>query len=69
MEAIWEYESAIKGIQKAIDDHSSARDIEGKEIFSYIFNIETIDAVLQDLMEKGLKVQYGERIGKSIIFA
>lgn len=69
MEQIWEYESALKGIQKAIDDHSSARDIANNEIFSYIFNIETIDAVLQDLMEKGLKVQYGERIGKSIIFA
>lgn len=69
MEQIWEYESALKGIQKAIDDHSSARDIANNEIFSYIFNIDTIDAVLQDLMEKGLKVQYGERIGKSIIFA
>ena len=69
MEQIWEYESALKGIQKAIDDHSSARDIANNEIFSYIFNIETIDAVLQDLMEKGLKVQYGERIGKTIIFA
>ena len=69
MEAIWEYESAIKGIQKAIDVHSSARDIGGKEIFNYIFNEATIDAVLQDLMENGLKVQYGERIGKSIIFA
>ena len=69
MEQIWEYESALKGIQRVIDDHSSARDIANTEIFSYIFNIETIDAVLQDLMEKGLKVQYGERIGKSIIFA
>ena len=69
MEQIWEYESALKGIQKAIDDHLSARDIANTEIFSYIFNIETIDAVLQDLMEKGLKVQYGERIGKTIIFA
>ena len=69
MEQIWEYESALKGIQKAIDDHSSARDIANNEIFKYIFNVNTIDAVLQDLMEKGLKVQYGERIGKTIIFA
>ncbi len=69
MEAIWEYESAIKGMEKALDDHSSARDIANNEIFSYIFNEATIDAVLQDLMENGLKVQYGERIGKSIIFA
>ncbi len=69
MEAVWEYESVIKGMEKAIDGHSSARDIANNEIFSYIFNIETIDKVLQDLMENGLKVQYGERIGKSIIFA
>ena len=69
MEQIWEYESALKGIQKAIDDHSSARDIANNEIFKYIFNVNTIDAVLQDLMENGLKVQYGERIGKTIIFA
>ena len=69
MEQIWEYESSLKGIQKAIDDHSSARDIANNEIFKYIFNINTIDAVLQDLMENGLKVQYGERIGKTIIFA
>ncbi len=65
MEQIWEYESSLKGI----DDHSSARDIANNEIFKYIFNINTIDAVLQDLMENGLKVQYGERIGKTIIFA
>ena len=56
MEAVWEYEEEV-------------RDISGSEIFSYIFNEGTIDAVLQDLMENGLKVQYGERIGKSIIFA
>ena len=69
MEAIWEYESAIKGMQKVFDERSSVRDIENNEIFNYIFNEATIDAVLQDLMENGLKVQYGERIGKSIIFA
>lgn len=45
------------------------RDIDSSEIFSYIFNKDTIDAVLQDLMENGLKVQSGERIGKTIIFA
>ena len=69
MEAIWEYEGAIKGMQKVLEDHPAARDIANNEIFSYIFNIDTIDAVLQDLMENGQKVQYGERIGKSIIFA
>ncbi len=57
LELVWEYEQ-IEG-----------RDIANSEIFSYIFNQDTIDAVLQDLMENGLKVQSGERIGKSVIFA
>ena len=69
MEQIWEDESALKGLETVIDDHSSARDIASNEIFNYISNINTVDAVLQDLMENGLKVQYGERIGKTIIFA
>ena len=45
------------------------RDINNNEIFTYIHNLDTIDKVLQDLMENGLKVQSGERIGKTIIFA
>lgn len=45
------------------------RNIESSEIFRYIFNIDTVDKVLQDLMQNGLKVQNGERIGKTIIFA
>ena len=57
LELVWEYEQ-IEG-----------RDIANSEMFSYIFNEDTIDAVLQDLMEHGLKVQSGERIGKSVIFA
>lgn len=57
LELVWEYEQ-IEG-----------RNIANSEIFNYIFNEDTIDAVLQDLMENGLKVQSGERIGKSVIFA
>ena len=44
-------------------------DINNNELFTYIHNINTIDKVMQDLMENGLKVQSGERIGKTIIFA
>lgn len=41
-----------------------------KDLFyKQIMNTGTIDAVLQTLMNDGLKVQNGERIGKSIIFA
>ena len=78
MEAVWEYEMAMKELDtysktaaepQVAYGNQFVRDINNNEIFSYIFNEATIDAVLQDLMENGLKVQYGERIGKSIIFA
>ena len=45
------------------------RDIDNNEIFRYIYNEDTIDKVLQELMEKGLRVDSGEKIGKTIIFA
>jgi len=35
----------------------------------FVFNEATVDRVLQDLMERGIKVAGGDRIGKTIIFA
>jgi type I restriction enzyme R subunit len=35
----------------------------------FVFNQQTVDTVLQDLMERGIKIEGGDRIGKSIIFA
>ena len=64
MEQIWEYEATRRALEGG-----EPRDIRNNELFTYIHNIETIDLVLQDLMENGLKVQDGERIGKTIIFA
>ncbi|MBQ1659366.1 MAG: DEAD/DEAH box helicase family protein [Clostridia bacterium] len=69
MEEIWEYEKTRKALDDVLGEEDYHRDIANKEIFNYIFNEDTIDAVLQDLMENGLKVQCGERIGKTIIFA
>lgn len=66
IEKIWEYEKLAKAVN---GDDRKGRDIESKEIFTYIFNADTIDKVLQDLMSHGLAVQGGERIGKTIIFA
>ncbi len=66
LEKVWEYEKAKKDIDPDSEYH---RDIEKGEIFKYIFNIDTIDNVLQDLMNNGLKVQSGDLIGKTIIFA
>ena len=65
LEKVWEYEAA----NSDPDSPLQPRDIESNEIYKYIFNTKTIDLVLQDLMENGLKVDSGEKIGKSIIFA
>ena len=35
----------------------------------FVFNEDTVDTVLQDLMERGIKTEGGDRIGKTIIFA
>jgi type I restriction enzyme R subunit len=43
--------------------------IESSALNSWVFNEDTIRKVLQTLMDKGLKIDYGEKIGKTIIFA
>ena len=65
LEQVWEYEQ----VNKDPDEEWEPRDIAEKEIYKYIYNTDTIDQMLQDLMEHGLKVQSGEVIGKTIIFA
>jgi type I restriction enzyme R subunit len=66
LEQVWEYEKAKNALDPDAEYH---RDIESNEIFKYIFNLDTIDKVLQDLMTNGLKIQSGDQIGKTIIFA
>ena len=66
MESIWKYEKAKLNIP---DDELYKRNIEHDELFSYIFNENTVDKVIIDLMENGLKVNGGDTIGKTIIFA
>ena len=43
--------------------------IPSSDLNKFVFNELTVDTVLQDLMERGIKVAGGERIGKTIIFA
>lgn len=43
--------------------------IESGAINSWIFNEDTIKKALATLMKDGIKVDYGEKIGKTIIFA
>ena len=66
LEKVWDYEKMLKGIDPNAEYH---RDIEGNEIFRYLINDDTIDNVLSELMENGLKIKSGEDIGKTIIFA
>lgn len=67
MEQIWEWEA----LQDAIDPERDPepRDIGNSEIFKYVYNTATIDNMLNELMSKGLRVESGEKIGKTIIFA
>ena len=43
--------------------------ISSEALNNWLFNANTIDQVLQTLMEKGIKVEGGDKLGKTIIFA
>ena len=44
-------------------------DISSSAINTWLFNTDTIDRILKELMEKGLKIEGGDKLGKTIIFA
>ena len=43
--------------------------VEASDLNRWLFNADTVDKVLEHLMTNGLKVEEGDRLGKSIIFA
>ena len=43
--------------------------IDAQALNKWLFNADTVDIILKTLMEHGLKVAGGDRIGKTIIFA
>lgn len=51
------------------DDDTITDDIESSAINAWLFNADTIDKVLKELVEKGIKVEGGDKLGKTIIFA
>ena len=51
------------------DDESLPSFIPSEKLNRFVFNQQTVDLVLQDLMTKGIKVGEGDRIAKTIIFA
>ena len=51
------------------EDFEGAEFIPSAALNRFIFNQNTVDIVLNDLMENGIKTAGGDRIGKTIIFA
>lgn len=43
--------------------------IPSAQLNKFVFNEKTVDTVLQDLMERGIKVEGGDKLGKTIVFA
>ncbi len=55
--------------EEKFGDDDGFKDIESNAINEWLFNKETIDHVLVELMDKGIKVAGGDKLGKTIIFA
>ncbi|MFT8341675.1 MAG: DEAD/DEAH box helicase family protein [Clostridium beijerinckii] len=51
------------------DDETVGEEISNAAINEWLFNADTIDLVLNKLMDKGLKIEGNEKLGKTIIFA
>ena len=51
------------------DDENIDDTIGSEAINEWLFNANTIDMVLNELMENGIKVEGGDKLGKTIIFA
>lgn len=52
-----------------IEDDRMPEFIPSAALNKFVFNETTVDTVLQDLMERGIKVAGGDCLGKTIIFA
>lgn len=50
-------------------DEEQGQEIRNSAVNQWLFNHSTIDQVLNDLMENGIKVEGGDKLGKTIIFA
>lgn len=59
-----EYENKFTDENGELPDHINATALN-----EWVFNEDTIKQVLHTLMTKGIKVNYGETLGKTIIFA
>ena len=64
-----ESERAIYEATFADEEAGMPESINASALNAWLFNEDTIRQVLQIVMDKGLKINYGETIGKTIIFA
>lgn len=56
--------------EKTFEDDEEVTDfVSSNAINEWLFNMDTIDMVLDKLMERGLRVEGNEKLGKTIIFA
>lgn len=51
------------------DDGGTPDSVDAADLNNWLFNIDTVDKVLEQLMTEGQRVAGGDRLGKSIIFA
>jgi len=51
------------------EDGNIPRTVEPEALNRWLFNEDTVDKVLEHLMTRGMKVEDGDRLGKTIIFA
>lgn len=78
LEVVWKYEqadSALDPDEPGVPGDPNEpgeylpRNINPGEMFKYIYNEDTIRRVLNDLMTEGLRINNGDMVGKTIIFA
>ena len=51
------------------EDGEIPESVDAAAVNKWLFNADTVDKVLEHLMTHGLKVEDGDRLGKTIIFA
>ena len=61
------FEAQFGSFEIAPDD--DAVQIDKSQIHTFLFNTKTVDVVLDFLMNQGIKVDGGDKLGKTIIFA
>lgn len=64
-----EDKKAVDSVLVDDEDVSDETVISKDKIFKLIYNIDTCRKVLEDLMQNGLRVDCGQKVGKTILFA